>query len=1111
MKKTHNCLFIADQAPIYLQIMQAMMRSKNCDITIASWNEVMSKGLFSPKKFDLTIIFNAKTAPIRAAELTEQYLSESGKLITLGAPVFAEETYAFAPLGGSNQVNRTYSQLLQALDHGFFCSNELISFEDENILKQFKKDTTNPDSKAYDGNVILSLEGGSESGKKCLKWYSPDFYINEHFEIPITMPQQCDALTLSAKAKDTTRTIMLTLVQNDGLIFRTTFLPQQNWNRHLFFAKDFRFAGMLPGTPHPTNTPKLEFSKVCTIRFGHAVSHAYSSAGEQWFCIENVSAARIPFADHPNTVIPGLYPEYKYYPVTNAVKLESAKGQSILDSREKYILPKQLASISMLSQSSGLDKDRRFRFIPLIEAYDSKNLHCGYAAYMLQFHNRINTDTEQYSFAKDFTRYNGSMLAAFMPNDNSFYCQNGCKAVCNTAFYMLRSIHLLEAGSNEYAYFSDKPQGKAGAMIAVSKKHSSEDLKDICVTVSGCGIECSAQLSDLPIVSYYAKGDFSLYRFEFNFTACDGKLTTILTDKGKEYDRIECEVMLYTEKAEKDRRFAKLATDGSAEIEIDGKITRFYGVNYMPSGCIGNEDGQYHEFYFSKTAYDPEIIRTDLERIADIGMNAVSVFLYHRDCLNNQNLLHFIALCRRYGIYIDLGLRPHATPFDYNQHEVLDLIQTQRLADCDQIVAYDISWERYNGTYESCYGNHFGRKSYDPAFREYLLLQYGSFENAQQQIGYPLPRNEEGEVIGVPDSMLRTDGEYRNLVAVYRKFVDAHVRRAHYQAANAIKQIDPNHLLTARTGDASTIPLVDPGIYGYDYRCLCPGLDFFSPESYALSENPNILRQILYTNEYSRFWQPNAVIQWKEFGKSIWCGSNFTDNTIGKEIQANFYRKFFDMLLAGHTGGIYAWWWAGGYRIGENSDFGIINPDGSDRAVTKVMRDYAPKFLEAPALKPIEGKVSIDRSKDSTAFEGNYRSVEEEFFSGWESGKRISFTNAGCEQSTLTIDHNLPWYADGMPDSFFETIIEDTNTVLILVYNPSHCTWENNVTLQMLDENRSCIAELPLTKPVALIGETTFIADKSDYNQATYLTLASNHKPFGEIIRKPFGEIIRKP
>lgn len=69
------------------------------------------------------------------------------------------------------------------------------------------------------------------------------------------------------------------------------------------------------------------------------------------------------------------------------------------------------------------------------------------------------------------------------------------------------------------------------------------------------------------------------------------------------------------------------------------------------------------------------------------------------------------------------------------------------------------------------------------------------------------------------------------MAAAYRRCIDHAVRRAHIAACDYIRSIDPNHLISARSGDASTIPLVDPGIYGYDYDAMSAALDTVSPDS----------------------------------------------------------------------------------------------------------------------------------------------------------------------------------------------------------------------------------------------------------------------------------------
>ena len=55
------------------------------------------------------------------------------------------------------------------------------------------------------------------------------------------------------------------------------------------------------------------------------------------------------------------------------------------------------------------------------------------------------------------------------------------------------------------------------------------------------------------------------------------------------------------------------------------------------------------------------------------------------------------------------------------------------------------------------------------------------------------------------------------------------------------------------------------------------------------------------------------------------------------------------MMIESGADGVFFWWYPGGFRLGENSDFGIINPDGTDRPVTKVIRTEGPRFLARPS------------------------------------------------------------------------------------------------------------------------------------------------------------------
>jgi hypothetical protein len=313
----------------------------------------------------------------------------------------------------------------------------------------------------------------------------------------------------------------------------------------------------------------------------------------------------------------------------------------------------------------------------------------------------------------------------------------------------------------------------------------------------------------------------------------------------------------------------------------------------------------------------------------------------------------------------------------------------------DNIVAYDIAWERYFGTYEGSYGNPKGRKEYDGEWRDWVKNNYGSIENAETKW--------EHKFVNPTDDMLRTDGKHSKMVAAYRRFVDDLVSQKHNYVKDLIMQYDPYHLVSARTGSQGGVPLADPGDMGYDYQALANGLDFMSPENYLMNSDFNSTDQGIFTNAYSRYCKPGSPVMWKEFGYHIWSGSNFNNTTKAQEVQADFFTRLYDMAIAGHTGAMYCWWWPGGYRTNENSDYGIINPDGSDRLVTKVIRAYREPFLNQPEFGKPDTFFEVDREMSATGIKGMYENIKDDFLSAVKAGKTVAFKDSSTGTNTATV------------------------------------------------------------------------------------------------------------
>jgi hypothetical protein len=71
------------------------------------------------------------------------------------------------------------------------------------------------------------------------------------------------------------------------------------------------------------------------------------------------------------------------------------------------------------------------------------------------------------------------------------------------------------------------------------------------------------------------------------------------------------------------------------------------------------------------------------------------------------------------------------------------------------------------------------------------------------------------------------------------------------------------------------------------------------------------------------------------------------------------------MVIDSGANGTAPWWWSGWYRVGENSDFGIANPDGTPRPMATMLKKYAPIMKTARTYD--EGDVPFVVDRDAHA------------------------------------------------------------------------------------------------------------------------------------------------
>jgi len=77
--------------------------------------------------------------------------------------------------------------------------------------------------------------------------------------------------------------------------------------------------------------------------------------------------------------------------------------------------------------------------------------------------------------------------------------------------------------------------------------------------------------------------------------------------------------------------------------------------------------------------------------------------------------------------------------------------------------------------------------------------------------------------------------------------------------------------------------------------------------------------------------------------------------------QAEYHDRFYRMVLEAYAVGTAPWWWPGGYRVDEKSDYGIINPDGTFRPSAQLLKKYSPLMQQDKALRVPDHWITFDR------------------------------------------------------------------------------------------------------------------------------------------------------
>jgi hypothetical protein len=392
------------------------------------------------------------------------------------------------------------------------------------------------------------------------------------------------------------------------------------------------------------------------------------------------------------------------------------------------------------------------------------------------------------------------------------------------------------------------------------------------------------------------------------------------------------------------------------EFVLEGKPWRPVGVNYWPLWVGGMAPERYHLAWLSPDQYDPELVERDLAQCEALGINLVSV-QYTRP--NEAPALDdFLERCRNHRLKADLFVS-NADPLRYDLESLKKLVEAAHLQDIPTVFAFDVAWEPH-------VGSHVDRQRLDAEWQAWLQEQYGDVANAEADWGVPAPR-EAGQVTDPTDDQLAKDGPWRGMVAAYRRFLDDRISRGYRAVVRALRPYGA--LIGARSGYGGNGSLGAASVAPFDLLSGAAHLDFLSPEGYALRGDWPEFRGGGLTTAYARWAGNGKPVFWAEFGQSVYPDTD-ADKIAAQEA---LYDRFYRLLLDSGANGSSAWWFPGGLRIDENSDFGIVHPDGTARPAALRLRRHAARELPEAAVDPAPTDwITVDRDADARGYAGLY-------------------------------------------------------------------------------------------------------------------------------------------
>lgn len=1010
-------------------------KSNECKI-ITSQN--LKNTLDSSKGKDILIVPNAKSFPADSMKSFDNFIRNKNSFVFISGPAFEELTYnnngKYMPM--EKIKNSISTKGLTKIVDFYNKTNEcdIVSGSNSNII------TTKPTKVNNEEAMEINIE--NQDG-----WFSLESY-----DLPKN--KDINALVFNAKFSKPEKIWIRVQEENNSRWMAEISLSKQ-WKNYILIPNDFIFWNDEISKEMPKGRTTVDFNKAKKI----SITRHNFKLKDQTIEISNIyrmnnkifqESASIP-------IMETISPTTKYYK-TNINEIDLGNDKKTLKS------PINIYASVFKNGGVGGKALNRWRFITIAKAM-SNGKENGAAAHIL-----LNKNDKDYA---------GSAWGYIGFDEN--FTNNNTEYVADMAHKMVNRIKdgvfIGNGGTQEFAYEISEPIKLSAFITNLNEKNftgkltfavkkDNKIIKTFTKNTTSRNAHITADMNPLP------EGEYTV---DVKLSDNNKKLIDFVSHSFN--------VIKYKELTPND-----VISQENGDFYYKGK--KFYpnGVNYWPSYMSATQVREHYEItWLNPEVYDPEMIEKDLKAMAKLGYNVVSIQYWDTACA--RPTMDFAKRCAKYGIFIHLymqGLHPlDQTHWGFYLPTLWEdfgkpMIKAAKIGNTPNIFSYDVGWEVVVGEYTK-------RTIYNQDWNKWITDQYGSAGNAIQDWKFT-PEKKDGLIDCPSDDMLRYDGSYLNYVSAYRRFLDDKISKGYQKVKNNIRTLDKYHMIAARSGCGGTGNTFIVHWIPFDLASGGKHLDYTSPEAYNLTGRYEDFLKGGFNNLYGRFVTGNKPVFWPEYGFNLIQNAAISDdfsykNGVTKEDidgAVNFYDNFFKMLVKTNGSGSASWWWTGGYRNGEKSDFGIMTPDGYPREIAKIISKYNKNFASLVETTKPNYQIKIDRDKYVTGYAGIYDNFSGEYAKAVLEGKTpylvTDATGSNSKTVSMTAIGNVP--ANGTnPHKYLNSEFNSIN---------------GNV---FFDKNEITVNSDKLTIEVSLgnTGEPIWIAPKSDIDEGcVYLACDTN-------------------